>query len=467
MFRFKYFFILGVFLTSIAVSFLPYWNARGASPFDAAITSTDTLFVRPASCELSGGFNATDDPYGWLSVENLAGNGTVTQEVKASFQIALNTGSVLVLNRVPDGTANQEIEYIWSEEKVTRSDLFNWHQNPNNQNSRTLSFNFDPASNQMIDNRQFNVLRVTRNLSSENCSATNSWSTVYTMFNKQQYGVFMWNSLESLNGRRQSPAFANTFPVTYPDGYDGQTLPNSNSVGFVPQYVYTVDTTGLLRLSYSGNASVNLDGTASYRLTKLDDNWSGTPQQLDYRTEKPFWQSKYVFDKLPNSGYYRVVVEYSASGNEITAPPGFDTVEKVTFEIYWNGKDFINSNNTGGCERNVCNNTNEGTPLEKAFRSIQVDTFQLTNFVMAPLNFYASLPSYFNACTPIYFTLFNKGIELPCLGQTYRESSLSFAVTMYQVVVNALVCYFIAMNIFRMIKQVNSPKHDGIEVAKL
>ena len=110
---------------------------------------------------------------------------------------------------------------------------------------------------------------------------------------------------------------------------------------------------------------------------------------------------------------------------------------------------------------------NGTNPILKAFQTLtNIQTFGLQAFLLAPINFVASLPSMANTCSPISFPLFGSNIQLQCLKPLYYSWS-STVMTIYTTLINAVVVYAVATKIFETIRNVSAPDKDRIEVVKL
>lgn len=123
-----------------------------------------------------------------------------------------------------------------------------------------------------------------------------------------------------------------------------------------------------------------------------------------------------------------------------------------------------------GAAGNFCDGfagANGTNPILKAFQTLtNIQTFGLQAFLLAPINFVASLPSMANTCSPISFPLFGSSIQLQCLKPLYYSWS-STVMTIYTTLINAVVVYAVATKIFETIRNVSAPDKDRIEVVKL
>lgn len=90
----------------------------------------------------------------------------------------------------------------------------------------------------------------------------------------------------------------------------------------------------------------------------------------------------------------------------------------------------------------------------------------LTGVINAPLSFIQSLSN--NSCSPVNFTIpfVNETFKLPCFSSIYKEN-FNVAYTIYQVVITALVGYWVCVKIYAMVKGFKDPTDDRIEVMDL
>lgn len=107
------------------------------------------------------------------------------------------------------------------------------------------------------------------------------------------------------------------------------------------------------------------------------------------------------------------------------------------------------------------------TPASLFFNGLDnLNTFGLTQFFTAPITFLATLPAKAENCSPISFPLLGRTIEIECLKPRYYQWSAT-VMNIYTTLLVAGTGYLIAFNVFRHIKDVNTPDKDKIEVARL
>lgn len=142
-----------------------------------------------------------------------------------------------------------------------------------------------------------------------------------------------------------------------------------------------------------------------------------------------------------------------------------------------------NSNITNGLN-DINDSVKEGNKIQedtnKTIKSDDVDTSTgnsffnnfsnnghgLTGVINAPLSFIQSLSN--NSCSSVSITIpfVNEKFTLPCFSSIYKEN-FNVAYTIYQVVITALVGYWVCVKIYAMVKGFKDPTDDRIEVMDL
>ena len=172
------------------------------------------------------------------------------------------------------------------------------------------------------------------------------------------------------------------------------------------------------------------------------------------------------------SGYYALVGFkseslglYSGEVQSIVQNSGFATatsveeVKTATNEV----KQEIQSTNDTLNNSDTSEATNEASNL---FNNHQDNDFGLSGVITAPLNLIRSLTS--KTCSQIVLPIpfVDKDLKLPCLSAIYREH-FNGILSIYQIVLFAIVGYRICVSIFFMVKGFKDPNKDEIEVMDL
>lgn len=100
------------------------------------------------------------------------------------------------------------------------------------------------------------------------------------------------------------------------------------------------------------------------------------------------------------------------------------------------------------------------------FENFNDNDFGLSSIVTIPLNFIKSLVN--NSCVPVRLPLpfLDKDVYLPCLTPIYEEYFGDF-LTLYQTIMHGLVCYYVLVHLFALVKGFRDPDDDKIEVLAL
>lgn len=172
------------------------------------------------------------------------------------------------------------------------------------------------------------------------------------------------------------------------------------------------------------------------------------------------------------NGYYALVGFkseslglYSGEVKSIVQNSGFATatsveeVKTATNEV----KQEIQSTNDTLNNSDTSEATNEASNL---FNNHQDNDFGLSGVITAPLNLIRSLTS--KTCSQVVLPIpfVDKDLKLPCLSAIYREH-FNGILSIYQIVLFAIVGYRICVSIFFMVKGFKDPNKDEIEVLDL
>lgn len=260
--------------------------------------------------------------------------------------------------------------------------------------------------------------------------------------------------------------FLNTYNPNYPPDYEGEDLPDTwtPATSFDPQHTWSVDRDGTLRVVYDKNFPGEARGNSYWELLDTSDD---PVVELDTRLLTPYQTQQYTFE-LPGPGTYELAVGYTGDLPENWEDFNYSVWNSSIFSIKWDGASFITGNNHDRteCDFVVCYNHPQ-EPLGGAFGTLNPNMHGLQNVVLMPINFLGTLPSYVDACQPISVPILGSSQELPCLGPQYASINNGFIYGLWQTVITATVTFGVAFHVFRIIKNVNSPKDDGIEMEKL
>lgn len=267
--------------------------------------------------------------------------------------------------------------------------------------------------------------------------------------------------------------FLTTFNVNYPEDYAGATIPDSwtppeEPDRLRPDYSWSVSTTGELRVTYLKNLSPFLTGYSTLVLDKMTNDW----ESVDERIGEPVianpagWMDETT--QVPEAGYYMFNVSHN---QQLDSPPwpadANKFVDQVWVQFYWDGKTAVSGTTVGSKAGEIVNDLRDSEdPLNKALNSLQINTFGLTNVILMPINFISTLPNFVNNCSPISLPIMGQNVSLECMRDRYQAWSPTVW-AIWQTVVTAVVAFGLSFNLFRIVKNINTPHNDGIEMAKL
>lgn len=270
--------------------------------------------------------------------------------------------------------------------------------------------------------------------------------------------------------------FLSTFPVEYPDGYDGEIIPDTyvppEKVELTPEYQYSVNSNGLLSVTYLKNITPFLSGTNYFVLNRTTENWETLGAQIFSESFTPAGWTDKTFEQLLDPGYYVLRISHSQTFDSNSPWSDKDVwVHDVYIQFFWDGETTFTGTTTG-CEGQICNifQTDESEKMWNMFEKLGLghDEFGLGAAVTAPLTFIAALPSKAANCTPISLTLpyVNRQITLPCMTSVY-QTHFGLIFSLFQTIMLGLFGYYAAVKVYGNIKQMKDPDDDSIEVVKL
>jgi len=289
------------------------------------------------------------------------------------------------------------------------------------------------------------------------------------------YGERYTDVLTSWQGK-YSQLFLSTLPVEYPPDYEGETIRDSHTppekVTLTPEYQYSVNSNGLLSVTYLKNITPFLSGTNYFVLNRTTDNWKTLGAQIFSESFTPAGWTDKTFEQLLDPGYYVLRISHSQTFDSSSPWQDKDVwVDDVYIQFFWDGETTFTGTTTG-CEGQVCNifQTDESEKMWNMFEKLGLgqDEFGLGAAVTAPLTFVSSLPSKAANCTPISLTLpyVNRQISLPCMTSIY-QTHFGLIFSLFQTIMLGLFGYYAAVKVYGNIKQMKDPEDDRIEVVKL
>ena len=103
---------------------------------------------------------------------------------------------------------------------------------------------------------------------------------------------------------------------------------------------------------------------------------------------------------------------------------------------------------------------------ENFFSDFEDNNHGLLSFITAPLSFIQSLTN--STCTPITVPIpfVDSSVTLPCMTTIYQRYFGSFF-TVYQMITNGIIAYWIGINCYRIVKNMKNPNSYYVEVMGL
>lgn len=184
-------------------------------------------------------------------------------------------------------------------------------------------------------------------------------------------------------------------------------------------------------------------------------------------------QNRYIasYGVFGNVTYNSTTITYeqglsSAIANQNTIlTNGFENVVQVTLS------------STQSIIQGITSSTNETNDLIKDdsidnqqansyFENFDSDDFGLSDIVAIPLTYINNLSS--GVCTPLNLPLpfVNHNVSLPCMTNVYQTHFPTF-LTLWQLITNGLISYWVCVNIFASVKGFKDPQSDKVEVFDL
>lgn len=290
----------------------------------------------------------------------------------------------------------------------------------------------------------------------------------------------------------------NTFPTIYPENYGGVVIPDEidqntpEKPDLSPKFVYTVTDKDISAKdekhdmpTYTPDEGYFFQGySIKWYLHKCTNGFNDTIRMCNDSTivntkTLPIGE-QYKYSVTDYSDY---ILEAEYLATECFRYAGYPATPDNCYLLQLNnvfpdyefhstnvhllidGKTLSGNTATDDCNvAGYCQTPDDGLGMFRALDNIA--TYGLQEFFIAPINFYATLASKVDNCTPITVPFLESSFQMTCMKQNYYNWSPTIML-LYTTIMTATTGYLIAFNIFRTIKNINTPDHDGIEVAKL
>lgn len=445
----KRFFLAFVAIFLIVLSALLYDVSSASAQSLPQFNLTSTLNVQTGACD------SVDVTLNWSEyfMTDLADYSNVTQGIRDSFSQALETGVWgVVQHQTGDRLA---VSVYWREDNVVVPRI--------DYDSSTQRFNFvDPSTGFLLPYHQIEIFMYGPT-SFAPCKIATSYggSNLALTLSSPEASLFFYTGDYTL-----APGLEGHVPEL-PDTY----VP-PEQVTLTPEYQYSVNSNGLLSVTYLKNITPFLSGTNFFVLNRTTENWETLGAEIFSESFTPAGWTDKTFEQLLDPGYYVLRISHSQTFDSNSPWRDKDVwVDDVYIQFFWDGQTTF-SGTTTGCEGQVCNifQTDESEKMWNMFEKLGLgdDEFGLGAAVTAPLTFLASLPSKAANCTPITLTLpyVNREISLPCMTSIY-QTHFGLIFSLFQTIMLGLFGYYAAVKVYGNIKQMKDPEDDRIEVVKL
>lgn len=104
------------------------------------------------------------------------------------------------------------------------------------------------------------------------------------------------------------------------------------------------------------------------------------------------------------------------------------------------------------------------TIAEQYFQTFHLEDGGVSTVISKPLEFISDFNT--TSCQPISLALGSIPITLPCMTSIYTSKFNSIFIY-YQAITTGLICYYCCLNIFLVIKKLQAPDNDKVEVLDL
>ena len=439
--------ITAIFLIVLSAVFYEVSSASAQSLPQFNLTST--LNVQRGACD------SVDVRLNWSEyfMTDLADYSNVTQQNRDSFSQALETGVWGVVQYQTGDFLAADV--YWREDNVVTPRI--------DYDSSFQRYNFvDPSTGSLLPYHRISIFMYGPT-SFAPCKTAASYDGSNLSFapSGPEASLFFYAGDYTL-----SPELEGHVP-DLPDIY----VP-PEQVTLTPEYQYSVNSNGLLSVTYLNNITPFLSGTNYFVLNRTTETWETLGAQIFSESFTPAGCTDKPFEQLLDPGYYVLRISHSQTFDSNSPWSDKDVwVHDVYIQFFWDGETTFTGTTTG-CEGQVCNifQTDESEKMWNMFEKLGLghDEFGLGAAVTAPLTFIASLPSKASNCTPISLTLTygNRQIILPCMTSIY-QTHFGLIFSLFQTIMLGLFGYYAAVKVYGNIKQMKDPDDDRIEVVKL
>ena len=211
---------------------------------------------------------------------------------------------------------------------------------------------------------------------------------------------------------------------------------------------------------YYSNIPFTYDIGSNYTLFLFSDFFTVGDGSLAISTGLGPATNKYLFLRT----YYSADTFYPTDPDNPGDKPGEDESDATNQDIV-DGLGDLNSS-IGDLNDSINSSDVNSSDYENFFSDFEDNNHGLLSFITAPLSFIQSLTN--STCTPITVPIpfVDSSVTLPCMTTIYQRYFGSFF-TVYQMITNGIIAYWIGINCYRIVKNMKNPNSYYVEVMGL
>lgn len=156
----------------------------------------------------------------------------------------------------------------------------------------------------------------------------------------------------------------------------------------------------------------------------------------------------------------------------------FPTTDITSFDVWEEGFNKLSDNyiadnistTNNAIQEQILGNLNGNTVSTdnyfNFFNNFQVNNHSLSGFITLPLQTISHLSDTCSVISVPFPMMPNFSFTLPCMSAIYSQYLGNFF-TMYQLIINGVISYYVGIGLFKIVKNTHDPKNDSIEVVDL
>lgn len=268
-------------------------------------------------------------------------------------------------------------------------------------------------------------------------------------FDNNGYCTFYYDDF----GENEESSLLNSdFDISFSFDDNSSNFPLKSDKYYIFTYrtIADINVIPTLVMGYSGNATIPI----VIDDVKITNNGLNKDYQLILHTNNP--DSNYALDSLKIfnislNGYSNNLSDFKLGV--------YNSYKYTQFDTFPTQQDLTNDLNN-----NSLNTINLGT-TDNFFSKFSVNDHGLSTFISSPIRLFQALRN--TTCETIILPLPHFGnIQLPCVSSIFQQN-LPDLFNIYQLIMSGIICYYVGLNYFRIIKNAFNPEDDRIEVQDL